>query len=156
LGVIEIPPLRERPEDILPLALRFIKRAFARKGRTFDEFTPAAEKFLRCYPWPGNVRQLKNAMERIALLQPRDRVEVEDFTFIEDFVQEDAYKAGNPLQLEQDNFELPERQLDLEQLNGLRIKKALAKKHGNKTKTAQYLRMSRRVLQGKLARLGIE
>ncbi len=156
LGILEIPPLRERPEDILPLALRFIKRAFARKGRAFDKFTPATEKLLRCHAWPGNVRQLKNAMERIALLQPRDRVEVEDFTFIEDFVQEEAYETSNPLLLGQDNFELPERQLDLEELNGLIIKKALAKNHGNKTKTAQYLRMSRRVLQGKLARLGIE
>ena len=67
IGIIRIPPLRERQEDILPLALRFAKRAFTRSGKEFVGFTRDAEEFLLSFSWPGNVRQLKNAMERLAL-----------------------------------------------------------------------------------------
>ncbi len=57
---ITLPPLRERPEDVLPLAKRFLKR------RRLDE---DAERMLTCYSWPGNVRELRNALERAALLE---------------------------------------------------------------------------------------
>jgi two-component system, NtrC family, response regulator HydG len=75
---IEIPPLRERREDILPLARSFVVAAASRTGRTVTGFTPAAAHQLLRYPWPGNVRELENALERAVVLTRRSRVDVED------------------------------------------------------------------------------
>ncbi|MBX3469108.1 MAG: sigma-54-dependent Fis family transcriptional regulator [Planctomycetes bacterium] len=76
LNVIELtlPPLRERPEDIEPLAARFL--AFFSRGRPRPlELSPAARARLRAYAWPGNVRELKNAIERAAILSAGDVID---------------------------------------------------------------------------------
>ena len=75
---IEIPPLRERREDILPLARSFVMAAANRTGRTVTGFTPAAAHQLLRYPWPGNVRELENAMERAVVLTRRSRIDSDD------------------------------------------------------------------------------
>ena len=71
---IELPPLRERREDILPLAGHFLEMLCARIGRLVPGFEPAAEAALVAYGWPGNVRELKNAIERALLLTPPGEV----------------------------------------------------------------------------------
>ena len=66
-----MPPLRERREDILPLARRFLAFfARARRSGTLPELSPAAEEALLSYAWPGNVRELRNAIERAVILWP--------------------------------------------------------------------------------------
>jgi DNA-binding NtrC family response regulator len=75
---IEIPPLRERREDILPLAREFVGDAGARMGRKVTGFTPAAAHQLLRYAWPGNVRELENAIERAVVLTRRSRIDIED------------------------------------------------------------------------------
>lgn len=65
---LTLPPLRERPEDIVPLAKEFLRRT---KFRRFDA---DAERMLRDYAWPGNVRELRNAIERAALVEESDRI----------------------------------------------------------------------------------
>jgi DNA-binding NtrC family response regulator len=62
-GIVQVAPLRERQEDIVPLARTV---AFRARGREVD-FTPAAERALRNHPWPGNVRQLQQVMKNLAL-----------------------------------------------------------------------------------------
>lgn len=155
VGSIRIPPLRERLDDILPLAHRFINRAYARKGRKFGRFTPGAEDFLRSFTWPGNVRQLKNAMEHLALTTPSDTVDREDLAFIRSPAFSDHGTREKVPVLGEESFELPEHGLDLESLNRRIIKKALQMNNGNQTRTAQYLGISRRVLQGRLKRMGL-
>lgn len=66
--VIRVAPLRERREDVLPLAESFARRALAERGKVFRGFAPDAQERLCYYDWPGNVRELLNAMERAALL----------------------------------------------------------------------------------------
>lgn len=66
--VIELPALRERTEDIVPMATQFAENAFRNRGKTFGGFTQEAEEALRGYSWPGNVRELLNVIERMALL----------------------------------------------------------------------------------------
>jgi len=81
LNVVEItvPPLRDRPEDVLALARRFIA-FFARQGaRQTPELSPAAERVLLAYRWPGNVRELRNALERALILTPGQVLEPESF-----------------------------------------------------------------------------
>jgi len=71
-------PLRERPEDILPLARHFLSRAATRCKRRMTGFSGRAEKLLRGYAWPGNVRELENAIERAVVLGGTDTVLPED------------------------------------------------------------------------------
>jgi NtrC-family two-component system response regulator AlgB len=70
LNVIEVtlPPLRDRPADILPVADRLLKAFAARDGRPVAGFTPGAADALRRHPWPGNLRELRNAVERAVIL----------------------------------------------------------------------------------------
>jgi DNA-binding NtrC family response regulator len=75
---ITIPPLRERREDILPLARTFLAAAAKRTGRKVTGFAPAAAHRLLRYAWPGNVRELENAVERAVVLAQRSRIDVED------------------------------------------------------------------------------
>ncbi len=155
MGTIRIPPLRERRDDILPLAQRFIHRAYARKGKKFDQFTLAAEDFLLSFPWPGNVRQLKNAMEHVALTGHLDTVDAGDLSFINRPNFPNDSTTGTKPVLGHDGFELPEKKLDLEDLNHQIIRKAFENNQGNQTRTAQYLGLSRRVLQGRLKKMGL-
>ena len=81
LNVVEVavPPLRERTDDILPLARSFLA-FFARTARRpVPDLSPAAEKALVAYPWPGNVRELRNALERALILSPGQVLEPESF-----------------------------------------------------------------------------
>jgi two-component system response regulator AtoC len=73
-----IPPLRERPEDTLPLALDIMQRYNREMKKSFTGFTPAAADLLRAYPWPGNIRELKNVIERTMILAPEGGIDVED------------------------------------------------------------------------------
>ncbi|MFO7609191.1 MAG: sigma-54 dependent transcriptional regulator [Candidatus Krumholzibacteriia bacterium] len=66
---LRVPPLRARPEDILPLAEHFLELYAARFGRPFREVEPEAARVLAAYPWPGNIRELRNAIERAVLLE---------------------------------------------------------------------------------------
>jgi NtrC-family two-component system response regulator AlgB len=81
LNVVEVtvPPLRDRAEDILPLARQFVA-FFARQGRRQPpELSAATERVLVAYPWPGNVRELRNAIERALILSPGQVLEPEGF-----------------------------------------------------------------------------
>jgi NtrC-family two-component system response regulator AlgB len=73
---VTVPPLRERPEDILPLSRRFLA-FFGRSGGAPRELSPAAERALLAHPWPGNIRELRNALERAAILSPGQVLEPE-------------------------------------------------------------------------------
>ncbi len=153
-GTIRIPPLRERLDDILPLALHFVNRACARRGKSFDRFTRDAEEFLLSFSWPGNVRQLKNAMAHLALTAGASSVTAEDLCFIDQPGDEAAETRQTRPVLGCDGFDLPPDNLDLERLNRFILRKALEKHGGNQTRTAQYLGISRRVLQGRLKKPG--
>ncbi|HEY6366251.1 MAG TPA: sigma 54-interacting transcriptional regulator, partial [Candidatus Binatia bacterium] len=76
---LQLPPLRERPEDILRLARRFLL-FFAKAARRHPpEFSKAAEDALLAYAWPGNIRELRNAVERAVILWPAQMIEPEAF-----------------------------------------------------------------------------
>lgn len=70
---IELPPLRDRPEDILPLARHFTAKFAEENGKCLTELDKEAERVLQRYSWPGNVRELENAMERAVVLAPKDK-----------------------------------------------------------------------------------
>jgi DNA-binding NtrC family response regulator len=74
---IRVPSLRERRDDIVPLAKHFLYQFSKQFGKGFQGFSSEAEQVLVNYPWPGNIRELKNLMERTVLLESGDRVETE-------------------------------------------------------------------------------
>jgi len=82
LNVVEVklPPLRERPEDIIPLARRFLAFFAQAANRPRLELSAATEQVLRAYPWPGNLRELRNAIERAVILWPSDVIEPQAFS----------------------------------------------------------------------------
>jgi DNA-binding NtrC family response regulator len=138
LNVVELnmPPLRERHEDILPLAGMFIT-GFA-KGRA--RFSDAVTVCLERYPWPGNVRELRNAMERAVLLSRSELILPEH---LPTRVREAAEQAPLASATEAQQLEEIEREA---------ILLALKKHHFNRTETAKALGISRRALIYKLQR----
>jgi DNA-binding NtrC family response regulator len=136
LNVVElnIPPLRERREDILPLAGRFIEELTRGRARFSDTVTACLER----YPWPGNVRELRNAMERAVLLSRSELILPEHLPArVQDAAEQPAaVVTGDPARLEE-----VERQAILQ---------ALQKHDFNRTETARALGISRRALLYKL------
>ena len=79
---IDLPPLRERGGDVLLLAEHFLGDFCKRARRKTPQLTAAARKRLLEHPWPGNIRELRNLMERLAYLSSEDRIDAEDLAFI--------------------------------------------------------------------------
>jgi NtrC-family two-component system response regulator AlgB len=77
LNVVEIllPPLRDRPEDILPLARRLLEALASTAKRLGVAFSSETEAVLQAYAWPGNIRELRNAVERALIVWPAQRIE---------------------------------------------------------------------------------
>lgn len=136
---VHIPPLRERPEDILPLATHFIGMFSQQKSR----FSAAVASALTRYRWPGNVRELRNAMERAALLSRGEIVLPEHLPArILSATQASGEPASPP----------PDAQR-LEEIEREAILRTLRKNNYNRTETAKELAISRRALTYKLQRL---
>jgi DNA-binding NtrC family response regulator len=145
--VIHLPPLRERPEDILPLAHRFLE-LFARELRkNVRGFTPGAEHRLTTYGFPGNVRELRNMVERAAILCRGERLGEEDLDF--DRPGAPSIPAAPPA-----GRAMPES-LDLAENEKRLIQEALRHCGGNRARAARLLGISRDALRRRLERYGI-
>jgi len=99
---LSVPPLRERREDILPLAQWLLTAASVRNRRTPMQLTPEAADALKNYHWPGNVRELRNALERAAVLCRSDIITLEDLpdSIFRDVPDSGSRAAGQPVSLE--------------------------------------------------------
>ncbi len=140
---LELPPLRERPEDIIGLANFFTDRFRRKVGREQMALTPRAMRALRNYPWPGNVRELENVIERAVVLAPRDRIELED---LPPEVQQAVKEPLEALHLRDARAQF-EREFILEALEVLK---------GNVSATAQRLGIARKNLQEKIKNYEID
>ena len=103
LAVVEVhvPPLRERPDDILHLARRFVA-FFCRAARRREQvLSPACERALLAHRWPGNVRELRNAMERCSILWPADVIESEALPSLTETAAEQGPCLGGESSLEE-------------------------------------------------------
>jgi two-component system response regulator AtoC len=130
---LRIPPLRERKEDILPLALLFIKEFNQELRRSFKGISQEAAQALLSYPWPGNVRELKNIIERILSLYSEDEVQ---FTH---FPQEIKKYKESPQNTILEKFVPQDSFLTLEDLERKYIEKVLAATGQNKSQAARIL-----------------
>jgi len=140
---VEVPPLRARVEDVPVLAEHFVKRFCRELGRPEARLHPAALAVLRAYPWPGNVREVKNVIERVLLLEADDEI------LAEHLPAELTRAAGVPAAASADPFP-PGVVRPLAEIEKLAIQHALGVCDGNKTKAATLLGISRQTLRTKL------
>jgi len=139
---ITVPPLRDRPEDLLPLAEHFLRLYAHHAHKAFQGFSPDALTLMRRHAWPGNVRELEHAIQRAVLLATGPEVTAPSLA-----IYPDAGPSAFP--------ELPQAPTlsDLERANILRT---LERCEGNQTRAAQALGINRSTLWRKLKQYGIE
>jgi DNA-binding NtrC family response regulator len=136
---IHLPPLRDRAEDVLPLAEHFLTRSAERAGKPLRSFKETAKKLLLAHAWPGNVRELENVVERAVALAEGDIVTPEDLP--------PALRERKS----QDRLTSALMQgLTLEELERQYIQRVLEAEGGNKTRAAQRLGLDRKTLYRKL------
>jgi len=140
--LLRLPPLRERGQDILLLADRFLAQFSAKYGRTIRHIDPAARELLLAYPWPGNVREMRNVLER-ALILGRGQPAVS----VEHLPGEFRARPGIG-----DRRHTP---LSLEDLERQHIERTLKHHAGNRTRAAVELGISRATLINKIKRYNI-
>ena len=140
---VHLPPLRERREDIVPLANAFLKRFAAQANRILTGFSPAAADLLRRCDWPGNVRQLQNEVQRAVLMAEEKVIDASDLAVSPTApVTSEANAAGN--------FTL------MEAMERNTITQMLKETGGNKLETAKRLGIGRQTLYNKIRTYGIE
>ena len=147
---LAVPPLRDRGEEIVPLAEHFVRQVAEELGQPAPTLTDDARTALRSHDWPGNVRELRNALERAVVVQAGGSITAED---LPDRVRDAGRRARAPALTGAMGDHLRDQLADLEREA---IVEALALFQGNQTKTAQRLGISRRALIYKLERLGLK
>jgi DNA-binding NtrC family response regulator len=129
---IQIPPLRSRREDILPLTSHFIRHFNRELGREVKGLSKMAERFLLEYDWPGNVRELRNVIERAMILEGTTQI------LLEHLPGEIIQKTGGG-RSETLNFQLPPEGVDIEAVERELIRQALELSKGNQSHAARKL-----------------
>ena len=158
LNVIDIrtPALKDHREDIALLVSRFLKEFSAANGGTVTGIEPAALKALEDYDWPGNVRQLRNVVEKMVVLSSGSRLIVDDLPLE---VTRNGEAASSPLQKEASpstvHLHLSPSPQSLASSERTQILAALERCHGNKSKAADELGISRRTIHRKLKDWGL-
>ena len=140
---LEIPPLRERPEDILPLARIFLEKYAALYKRAVPTLSPDAEKQLREYPWMGNIRELEHAIEKALIIADGPMLDGRSLNLPEAQGATPATKADAP------------GATTLEEMEYQMIKAAIDKFSGNLSLAANQLGISRQTLYNKMKRFGL-
>jgi transcriptional regulator with GAF, ATPase, and Fis domain len=144
---INIPPLRERKEDIPPLASHFVSRLAGELGSPALSISPGAVQRLMSYHWPGNVRELENVIERSLVLATGPVLEAEDIRLD---MSARAVRANSA----SPGF-LPEG-MTLDEYEQAIIREALKRANGNKSQAARLLGLTRNALRYRLSQMGLE
>ncbi len=152
---IDIPPLRERGDDILLLAEHYIDSFAERLRKRIHGITPEVAAAFRCYDWPGNVRELRNVIERALILEDGDMITMKYMPRAlasrigltpADHAPTDGSRASNL-------FPLPLEGLSLEEVEMSFVRQAIERSGGNQTRAAELLGISRDQLRYRLKKL---
>ena len=140
---LDLPPLRERPEDVILLAEFFLAQFCAQANRRVLKISAEAKKRLQAHLWPGNVRELRNLMERVAFLCASDRVEVEDLAFILSPSRDSVVDMSADLSLKEASRRFQQEY----------IRRTIKRVGGNMSETAKCLGLHRSNLYRKMGQL---
>ena len=135
---LQVPPLRERPEDIPLLAQHFLWCYATEMKKKIDSIQPEAMEAMRRYPWPGNVRELENAIERAVVVGKSRQIQLNDLPF--------GIALGGAAEMEK---------LSLEEIERQHIARVLAIEAGNLSNVARILRINRSTLYAKIKKYGL-
>jgi transcriptional regulator with PAS, ATPase and Fis domain len=135
---LQVPPLRERPDDIPLLAQHFLWRYATEMNKKVDSIQPEAMEALRRYPWRGNVRELENAIERAIVVGKGRQIQLNDLPF--------GIVLGGEAAMEK---------LSLEEIERQHIARVLAIEAGNFSNVARILRINRSTLYAKIKKYGL-
>jgi len=152
---VEIPPLRERVEDIPLLIAHFIDRFNREFRKKTCGFTPGAMECCEQYDWPGNVRELRNVVERAMILENKEFLDVQDLPHTIRAIVEDFDGGGLRAITSAPAFELPDGGYGLRDMEELMVRQALEKTDGNQSHAAKLLAISRDSLRYKMRKLGL-
>ena len=142
---LEVPPLRDRGDDVERLASAFLAEFAPRYGKPRLRFGDAAANALRCHDWPGNVRELRNVVEQTVLLASGDVVEPAQL----------ALSAVGAREPRGEGFVLPEGGIDLHALERDLVEQALERTAGNVTDAARLLGLTRDTLRYRIEKFGL-
>ncbi|MFN3781725.1 MAG: sigma-54 interaction domain-containing protein, partial [Candidatus Kapaibacteriota bacterium] len=156
---LELPPLRERGEDIMLLASAFVKEFNKKFGKNVSGFTPEAVQILKTYQWKGNIRELRNVVERVVLLEAEDIITKEALSFLKigdqqlqaissDSIQPELKPGEHKLIISKSGATMNNVVRDL-------IIQTLRLVNGNQIKAAKVLGISRAKLRYRIEQLGI-
>jgi DNA-binding NtrC family response regulator len=145
---VDVPPLRERKDDISVLIDFFLKKHTRNTSRLIRGLTPETKKLMMNYSWPGNVRQLESAIERAILLCEGDLISVEDLPM-------EVRQETRPVAVE-GAFRLPAEGISFEDVERDLITQAMEQTDYNITKAAKLLGLTFRTLQYRLEKFGIK
>ena len=147
---ITIPPLRERPEDILPMVRFFVDHYNRKFKRHIEGISPEAARQFLAHDWPGNVRELRNAVERAMILEETTQIRPASLPMsIGHSSGRAPVAAAAPVQ------ELPDEGLSLEDNEKMLLMRALEKTGGNQTQAARLLRITRDTLRYKMKKFSL-
>jgi Nif-specific regulatory protein len=146
---IEMPPLRERKDDIVPLAASFIRRFAGELKKKIDGLDPEAQKLLMRYNWPGNIRELENAIERAMLLAEGRSIAADDLRLGE---TPSTRTGGEHASV----VKIPPSGIALEEIERNALVEALKMSNWVQKDAAELLSISPRVMNYKIKTLGIE
>jgi DNA-binding NtrC family response regulator len=151
VGNINIPPLRERKEDIPGLAYVFLYEFANKFDKKIKRIDPAALELLQNYYWKGNIRELRNVMERVILLLEEDELKEKHFQFL-------IPQGQDGIKSSKDEFllKVPSKGIKIEHVLRKLIEDTLRITNGNQVKAAEVLGLSRSKLRYRMEQLGIE
>ncbi len=145
---MHLPPLRERADDILPMAKSFLNEFNQLYGKAFREITQQGAARRLSYPWKGNVREMKNAIERVVVYEDDTKVRAEHLTFLEAGPAEMTNGASA--------FTLPREGVDIESVFRSLIVQALDRTEDNQSQAARLLGISLPTLRYRMAKYGLK
>lgn len=140
---LDLPPLRDRPEDVLPLAEHFLAEFCKQAGRPTLQLTEEARSRLETHSWPGNVRELRNLMERVAFLSPDEEVHADELDFILSPGRGAAAEPSSELRLAEATRQFQQQF----------IRRAIRRVRGNMSEAARLLGLHRSNLYRKMRQL---
>ena len=146
---LEVPPLPDRKEDIPLLAQHFLEIFAAKNHKEIKGFTPGAMDNLIRYNWPGNVRELMNAIERGVVLARANYLDISDFPFMKNTLQEDERDTSGSV------MSAMQGDMPLEEVEKAAILSTLQAAAGNKSEAARRLGITRKTLHKKLKTYGV-
>jgi DNA-binding NtrC family response regulator len=150
---IELPPLRKRPEDIMPIALNFLNILRKEFKKEITGISKEAEDLLVHYDWPGNIRELKNVIERVFILEKQGLILPEHLPL--ELNRKLSTLTPETLAAQGAQFDLPHKGISIIEVEKDFIIQALEITNGNQTKAAKLLNISRDALRYRLQKFGL-